>query len=92
MCLLLPQLLLHTYIYWALFTCWSPALDCEHLGRRDLDDLFGCMLLISDTTLGTELSAQYLAYCKESMDNLQSVTIQNIPIFRAMSVSQEFVF
>lgn len=42
------------------------------------------MLLISDTMLGRELSAQYLVDCNESMENLHSVTVQNIPMFRAM--------
>ena len=73
----------NTCTFVGLLTCSSPALDSEHLERRALG-LFGCMLLISDTKLGRELSAQYLVYCNESMENLQSVTVQNILIFRAM--------
>lgn len=72
-----------THVHLLDSTYSSPALDSEHLERRALG-LFGCMLLISDTTLGRELSAQYLVDCNESTENLQSVTVQNIPIFRAM--------
>lgn len=48
--------LLTSIFYHVLFTCWSLAVDCGLPDRMD-HDLFGCVLLLTYTTLATQVSA-----------------------------------